>query len=449
MIIRNKEQLATSPLRRKALEIIESGILQVLPNTIMKSALSFNRVSRNLVVNHDTRKLTGRLFVIGGGKASGLMAQTLEKIVGPGIITAGLVVEKEASTEFTTTDIQVVQAGHPFPDQRGVDAVCDLLGLKQKYSIGRDDTVLCLLSGGGSALMPYPIEGISLSDKQAVTQLLLSCGADIFEINSVRKHLSGTKGGRLAQYFAPAQVISLILSDVVGNDLSVIASGPTFPDPSTFEEASTILGKYDLLKRIPATVRLVLEKGCRGDIRETPKSLDNAHNYIIGDVRIALEAMAEKARFLGFKPLIISSGQTGDTAVLAAQRAQEILNGSYSGYNALLLGGETTPTLPMKHGNGGRNQHYAACTLSEFRDYKGDWVLTSIGTDGSDYLPDIAGAIVDNETLPSLKVKDSELQNCLECYDSNRVLDKAGNSLILTGNTHTNVGDTILYLLPR
>jgi glycerate 2-kinase len=288
-IIKNRDQLETTDLRRKALDIVEAGIERVLPSAIMQSALDFDRASATITVNNDQYKLRGRLFVIGAGKASGLMAETLEKIVGPAAITAGLIIEKASPEDFATTTTRIVQAGHPLPDQRGVNATQEMLALKQQYTIGADDLVLCLISGGGSALMACPLEGISLEDKRAATSLLISCGADIDDINAVRKHLSGTKGGRLAKHFGPARVVSLILSDVIGNNLSVIASGPTYADQSTFTDAYGVLQKYQLGDKVPGSVMAVLQKGCRGEIAETPKTVDNAHNYIIGDVRMALE----------------------------------------------------------------------------------------------------------------------------------------------------------------
>jgi glycerate 2-kinase len=445
-IIKNRGELETSALRVTALDIIEAGIERVLPSTIMRSALSYEPNPATLIINGDKCLLHGRLFVIGAGKASGLMAQTLEQIVEPPTITEGLIIEKAAPGDFVTAKIRIVQAGHPVPDWRGVEAAQEILALKQKYSIGKDDLVLGLISGGGSALMPCPLEGITLQDKGAVTSLLLASGADIGEINSVRKHLSRTKGGQLAQYFAPARVVSLILSDVIGNNLGVIASGPTCADESTFSTAYAVLEKYNLLEKIPAAVMAALQKGCRGEIPETPKTLYSAANYIIGDVRIALDVMAQKARQSGFKPLIISSSQIGDTASLAAQRAQQIMQGAFCGYDALLIGGESTPALPVRHGRGGRNQHYALCTLAQLKDYPGEWLLASVGTDGSDYIPEAAGAMVDSYTLPILKGKDLELQKAIAEFDSYGFLGQTGNSLIVTGDTHTNVGDVILYL---
>jgi glycerate-2-kinase len=208
-----------------------------------------------------------------------------------------------------------------------------------------------------------------------------------------------------------------------------------------------VLARYNLTARVPGSVLAVLEKGGRGEIPETPKSLDNVHNYIVGDNQLALEAMAAQARSLGLKPLIISFCQTGDTATAARKRAGEILRGDYSGYDTLLIGGETTPTLPASPGKGGRNQHYAALTLDLLKDYPGDWVFASVGTDGSDFLPDVAGAIVDKANLHLINTESPDFRTRIDRYDSNAILALAGNALVITGDTHTNVGDIMVYLL--
>jgi glycerate-2-kinase len=263
----------------------------------------------------------------------------------------------------------------------------------------------------------------------------------------VRKHLSRIKGGRLGQYYSPATVVSLILSDVIGNDLGVIASGPTFPDMSTFSDAYDVLKRYDLLGRAPQTVTDLLMKGCCGEIEETPKILDNCFNYIIGDNSLALAAMKKKATELGRSPCIITAEQKGETTAVASARATEILSNMYSGYDTILIGGETTPKLPPSTGTGGRNQHYAAVSMVEMQPYGGDWLVASAGTDGSDFLPDVAGAIVDNYSLNKLNGKN--VKAYLEKYDSNTLFRETGDSLIITGDTGTNVGDVVIYLLDK
>ncbi len=446
MIIINKTALSTTKLKKQALDIIEAGIVRVLPPNIMKSAVHCDAASQALTVNGDAYCLsTGRIFVIGGGKASGLMAETLETIINPERIFAGAVNCKGGA--YKTHKIKIIPAGHPIPDQRGISGVKEMLALKQRYSINENDLVLCLMSGGGSALMPYPIDGVSLEDKQNITELLLSSGAEIGEINTVRKHLSKIKGGQLGRFYSPATVVSLILSDVIGNDLAVIASGPTVPDPTTFSDAYGVLTKYDLLTRVPESVIDLLRNGCQGRMTETPKILTNCHNYIIGDNRLALEAMLRRANEVGFTPYIITAEQKGDTTSVAWSRAKEILNAKYTGYDAIFIGGETTPKLPAIAGKGGRNQHYAAASMLAMKQYPGEWVVASVGTDGSDFLPDVAGAVVDNSSLDIAKAREIDVESYLDRYDSNTLLDRIGNSLIITGDTGTNVGDIIVYLL--
>jgi len=410
------------------------------------SAVRYDAASRALTINGDTYRLsTGRVFVIGGGKASGLMAETLEAIINPKNISAGVVNCK--SRDYKTNKTKIIPAGHPIPDQRGISGVKEMLALKQHYSINENDLVICLISGGGSALMPYPVDKVSLEDKQSITESLLSSGAEIAEINAVRKHLSKIKGGRLGHFYSPATVVSLILSDVIGNDLAIIASGPTVPDPTTFSDAYDVLQGYDLLDRTPKSVIDFLKKSCQGEVAETPKNLNNCYNYIIGDNKLALEAMLKKATEMGLSPYIITTEQKGNTSAVAWSRAKEILNARYAGYDAIILGGETTPKLPTAAGRGGRNQHYVATSMLAMKPYTGEWVIASVGTDGSDFLPDVAGAIVDKNSLDIAKAKEIDVESYLAIYDSNTLLDRIGKSLVITGDTGTNVGDVIIYLL--
>jgi glycerate-2-kinase len=224
MIIKNVSEIGDTPLRLSAIAILEAGIEAVLPANVLAKAVTYFAGHNMLSVNGRFYNPGRRIFIIGGGKASGKMAEVIESILPESILIDGLVIDK--SSTFNTQKIKVVSAGHPIPDSRGEQAVKEMLSLKNKYQINECDTVICLLSGGGSALMPYPAEGITLEDKQSVTDTLLSCGAEIAEINTVRKHLSAIKGGWLGRFFAPARVITLIISDVIGNDLSTIASGP-------------------------------------------------------------------------------------------------------------------------------------------------------------------------------------------------------------------------------
>jgi len=445
-MVKNWDELATTKLRRQALKIIEAGIERVLARTIMKSAVSYDPENMSLKVKGTAYNAAkSRIFVIGGGKASGLMAETLENIIGAKNIVTGIVNCKGGG--YRTKRIKVIKAGHPIPDKRGFNGVKQMLALKEKYSINANDLVICLISGGGSALMPCPIDSISLEDKQKTTELLLKCGAEIHEINAVRKHLSRIKGGRLGEFYSPTKVASLIISDVIGDDLDAIASGPTYPDSSTFQDAYSVLEKYDLATSVPQSVFSYLKRGCSGEVAETPKRLTNCHNHIIGNNHLALEAMAQKAEELRFTPLIVTAEQKGDTAEAAYMRAREILEGKYQGYNAILIGGETTPKLPENAGKGGRNQHYAAVSMLAMKSYPSYWVATSVGTDGSDYLTDVAGAMVDNDTLFRATSRGIDVKAYIDRFDSHTLFEKIGGALIITGNTGTNVSDVMLYLL--
>ncbi|MDD4924103.1 MAG: glycerate-2-kinase family protein, partial [Dehalococcoidales bacterium] len=362
MIIKNSAEIGSTTLRRYAIEILECGIEAVLPSNVLPKALSYYPGHGMLAVNGRFYNSGKRIFVIGSGKAGGRMAEAIETILPESIFTDGLVIDK--SSDFDTERIKVVSAGHPIPDSRGELAVKEMLALKEGYKINECDTVICLLSGGASALMPYPAEGITLADKQCVTAKLLSCGAEIVEINTVRKHLSRIKGGWLGRFFAPARVITLIISDVIGNDLSTIASGPTYADFTTYQDALAVLEKYNLIDELPSNVIALLRNGAEGKLPETPKHLDNCDNFIIADSKPALDAMKYKSMELGFNPFIITSQQKGETTAVAVNRSFEILNGKYWEYDARIMGGETTPVLPRNCGIGGRNQQYTAVSMS-------------------------------------------------------------------------------------
>lgn len=472
VIVRNREELSLTPQRRNVIKMVEAGIRSVLPTVLLRASVQCHAASGTLTVargGHDFPSTEaagprphgagggvlfskasfggrgGRIFVVGGGKATGLMAQEVESILGTDSITAGVV--NSTSKDYRTRKIEIVEASHPTPDERGEAGTRKMLSLKERYLIDERDLVVCLISGGGSALMPCPADSITLRDKQDTTKLLLASGANIREINVVRKHLSKIKGGRLGRFFAPATVVSLIISDVVGNDLESIASGPTVPDSSSFGDAYALLETYGLLARVPESVPAFLKRGRRGEEEETPKELDNCHNLIIGDNLMALCAMASTATAMGLRPLILTSEQVGDPEEVARLRAREITAGKYAGYDAVLIGGETTPKLPEKPGKGGRNQHYAAVTLAAMSDYPGEWVFASVGTDGSDFMREVAGAIVDSSLARAAVSGGVDLEQYVRRYDSNTLLKRLGHSLVVTGNTGTNVSDVMVYLL--
>ncbi|MEF8787814.1 MAG: DUF4147 domain-containing protein [Planctomycetota bacterium] len=445
-MINNRSELATTPRRETVLDLVEAGIRAVLPSTVMPSALSYDPEERLLTVCGERfRVRDGRIFVVGGGKAAARMAEALEKIIPSDHVAGGIVNCRHGSTH--TRAIEVREAGSPLPDERGVEGVRDMLSLKERYGITEDDLVLCLISGGGSALLPCPAGDITVEELVNVTDDLLACGAEIHRINAVRKHLSEVKGGRLGQFYAPARVVSVIISDVLGNDLDVIASGPTVPDRSSFRDALDVLEEYGLHGGLPESVRRRLERCAEGDIEENPRRLPNCHNYIIADNRVALEAMEEEARARGLSSRVLTCRQTGRPEEVARGRASQAISGEFDDTEVVLLGGETTPVLPDDAGKGGRNQHYAAASVLAMEDYPGPWTLASVGTDGSDYVADVAGAIVDDQTAQKARGQGLDIRKHVEGFDSYTLFEKLGGSLIRTGDTGTNVCDVVVYLL--
>lgn len=386
-----------------------------------------------------------RIFVLGAGKAGASMAHAAERVLGDRI-TAGLVNVKDGHVAQLDR-IELREARHPLPDERGVAGSERIAALAE--SAGPDDLVLCLISGGGSALLPLPADGIGLAEKQEVTRLLLACGADIHEINTLRKHLSRIKGGQLARMAAPATVEALLLSDVIGDDLSVIGSGPTAPDQSTFADAAAIVDRYGLRPRLPEAVRLRLERGARGEIAETPKPGDplfeRVRNTIVGGNRLALDRAAACAQSLGFHTLVLAStiqGETRDVARMHAAIAREVAQyGSPAAPPAAIVsGGETTVTL-KGDGLGGRNQEFALAAAIDIAGLP-NVVVFSAGTDGTDGPTDAAGAVADGETL----ARNPAAPAYLERNDSYRYFAALGD-LVMTGPTNTNVADVHILLI--
>ncbi|HTA42018.1 MAG TPA: glycerate kinase [Bryobacteraceae bacterium] len=384
-----------------------------------------------------------RIFIVGAGKAGGTMARTVEHLLGSRIST-GCVNVKDGDTAKTQV-IELRQCGHPVPDERG------LSGAKRIAAICSDarenDLVICLLSGGASALMPYPAPPITLAEKRETTRLLLACGATIHEINAVRKHISAIKGGQLARLAAPAHVLSLILSDVVGDDLDTIGSGPTAPDASTFESAFAVLEKYELRDRVPARVRERLKTGAT----ETPKASDplfeNVENLIVGSNQKSLDAAAREAKGLGYKTLVLSStiqGETRDVARMHAAIARQIrLYGQPVRAPACVIsGGETTVTMQDGSGKGGRNQEFALAAAIDIAGLE-DVLILSAGTDGTDGPTDAAGAMADGDSVARATRSASE---SLSTHDAWPFFEETGD-LVITGSTGTNVMDLHLILV--
>lgn len=397
---------------------------------------------------YDLRR--GRVVVVGAGKAAAPMAVALERILGPAL-AVGLVVVKDGH-RTPTARVAVCEAAHPLPDERGVLATRALLDLVA--GLGPDDLALCALSGGGSALLVAPAPGITLADKQQVTDQLLRAGATIHELNAVRKHLSAVKGGQLARAAAPAQVASLIMSDVVGDPLDVIASGPTAPDPTSYQMALGVLRECGLLASAPPAVVARLEQGAAGHLPETPKPSDplfeRVENVLVATNAHALDAAAERARALGFHALVLSASVEGEARevgrVLAALAREEVARGRPAPLPACLLaGGETTVTV-CGEGVGGRNQELVLAAALALEGLPAERAaVASVATDGGDGPTAAAGALADGETVARAAALGLDARTALRANDSHPLL-KAVDALVVTGPTQTNVNDVMMVL---
>jgi hydroxypyruvate reductase len=385
------------------------------------------------------------IYVVGAGKAGASMAQAAERVLGRRI-AAGLLNVKYGHTAKLRR-IELNECGHPVPDPNGVAGAERIARIAA--GAGKDDLVICLISGGGSALLPAPAEGITLEEKQATTRLLLASGANIHEINSVRKHISRIKGGQLARLAAPARVESLMLSDVIGDNLDVIGSGPTAPDVSTFADAVGILDRYGIRERVPASVRERLEQGARGAVPETPKLDDpvfaRVRNTIVGSSRLALAAAARHARALGYRTLVLSSEIQGEAREIARMHAAIASEMVRTGHPmkppaCVITGGETTVTL-RGDGLGGRAQEFALAAAIDIAGLE-NVVVFCAGTDGSDGPTNAAGAVADGQTLG----RQPDARSYLNRNDSYHYFESLGD-LVITGPTNTNVMDVCIVLV--
>ncbi len=434
--------------------IFSAGLNAVDPLVIVRG---YSDMIRRIFFNNRFK----HLLLTGFGKASFQMARALEESPVGNLISEGIVITKYGhvisdDSRFTTLPagrqvhdshkFRVFEAGHPIPDENGLNATKKMIELLR--TADKDTLVLCLVSGGGSALLVSPYNGITLNEKQHITELLLKAGADITELNTVRKHISGIKGGRLAEIAHPAKVVSLMISDVIGDKPDVIASGPTAPDLSTFDEALKIIDRFALNKKTPASIMDILNKGALGQISETPKSgnpvFNNVTNIIIGNNRLALEAAKEKAEALGFKAEIIFntiSGEAREAGKWLAEKAIKTKTSKaqrHKGTKCLISGGETTVTVAGK-GKGGRNTELALSFAMEI-DGKEGITLLSAGTDGTDGPTDAAGAVVDGKTISKAKSLGLNPDDYLKNNDSYNFFKKI-DSLLITGPTGTNVMD--------
>jgi len=389
------------------------------------------------------------VYVIGGGKASGSMAEALETLLGDKI-TEGLVNVPKGSGHKTKI-VKLHEASHPIPDDSGVEGVKRMLEIAEKAT--ENDLIICLISGGGSSLMPMPRNGITLADKRKITEDLLKCGASINEINTVRKHISGFKGGWLAKKAYPATVLNIILSDVLGDPLDFIASGPTVPDSTTFSDAIEVLKRYGLWDKAPESIRKVLTDGEKGFIPETPKANDEVFkkvfNVVIGNCRDACIAACEALKAEGLNTLLLTSlleGEARHVATVLASIAREV---TVSGKPvqkpaAIVAGGETTVTVVGK-GKGGRNQEIALAAALKIKGL-GGCVVASLSTDGVDGPTDAAGAVADGKTVARAEKAGIKAEDFLAENNSYSFFSKL-DDLIFAGPTGTNVNDISVVII--
>ena len=441
-------------IRTEAKAIFRESLRPVNPYGAVKN---FVRIENDqLILGKDGEKQNtldlkqfDRISLVGGGKATAPMARAMETLLGDRI-NKGLINVKYGFTEKLSVT-RTVEASHPLPDENGVKGTETIMDFLAKT--GDRDLIISLISGGGSALLCQPAQGISLREKQAVTGMLLDCGASIDEINAVRKHISAAKGGQMARAAFPATVVNLMLSDVVGDKMDVIASGPFVPDSSTFEDALGILRKYDL-KGVPGSIVQRLEDGAQGRIPDTPKEGDsvflNVSNIIVGSNILALEAAEKKARDLGYDTLILSSlieGETRDVARVHCAIAREICrSGRPIGKPACIIsGGETTVTM-RGNGLGGRNQEFCLTSAVEIAGLSEKMVVLSGGTDGNDGPTDAAGAVVDPYTVERGRKAGLSAVDFLNNNDAYHFFEKT-EDLLMTGPTNTNVMDVRLLLI--
>ena len=388
-----------------------------------------------------------RVQVIGAGKAGAAMARAVERIAGKKL-SAGFVNIKDGDAPRTRR-VELNPSGHPVPDQRGFD------GARRIASIARAatarDLLICVISGGASALMPSPADPLTLEEMQRTTGQLLACGATIHELNTIRKHVETLKGGQLARLASPARVIALILSDVVGDDLDVIGSGPTVGDTSTFADAAQIFKKYRVVPAEAVAARIAA--GIAGKIPETPRPEDAAlrhvQNLIVGSNRQAIDAAAAKARELGYRTLILSTfieGETVDAAKTHAAIVKEILTSArpLRPPACVLSGGETTVTV-RGAGLGGRNQEFVLAAVIALEGFA-PFTILSAGTDGIDGPTDAAGAIATDQTIPCARAQRIDPREFLKHNDSYHFFERV-NGLIKTGPTGTNVMDIRAMLI--
>lgn len=446
----NPAILANNPaVREPLLAILAAALAAVDPYAAVQAQMQ--RRGDRLTVAGKTYDLAAyrHVYLLGAGKAGAPMAQAVEAVLGDRL-TAGLAVVK-LGHGGPTEKVEIVEAGHPVPDAASVVAGARILDLARRATA--EDLVIAVISGGGSALLEAPA-GLTLADLQATTAALLASGAAIDEVNCLRKHLSAIKGGQLARAVQPATLVALVLSDVVGSPLDVIASGPTVPDQSTWSEAWAVVERYGLAQRLPAAVTSRLQAGLAGALPDTPKPADplfaNVQTAIVGDNRVAALAACRQAAALGYNAQLLTTfleGEAAEVAKFAVALGREVQASSHpvAAPACLILGGETTVTLGPQPGHGGRNQELALAAALALAGGAGITVA-ALATDGTDGPTDSAGAIVDGGTVARGRASGLDAAAALRGHDAYPYLAAVGD-LLLSGPTQTNVNDLVVVMV--
>jgi glycerate-2-kinase len=442
-LVKNGETQLDRKARKLALTSLEYAVNAVDPKQIIESKLRFKNSILKVDKYSFNLKKFKHVYVVGGGKASGSMAEALEQILDDHI--TGGIVNVLHGTKQKTKIIKLHEASHPVPDEAGVKGTRAMLKIAEQAE--KDDLIICVISGGGSSLMPLPRGEISVNDKRMLTDLLLKSGATINEINTVRKHISDFKGGWLAKKAYPATILNLLLSDVVGDPLDFIASGPTVPDSTTFSDATKVLKKYALWDKASAPIRNVLSNGEKGAIPETPKAKDKTfkkvHNVVVGNNRTASIAACKNLENAGLNSLLLTAtleGKAKQAGTMLGSVAREIFVSGNPVHEpaGIVVGGETTVVVTGE-GLGGRNQEVALAAALKLDGLNGV-VVASLSTDGVDGPTDAAGAIADGKTLRKAAKKGLSPEEFLRNNDTYHFFAKL-NDLVFSGPTGTNVND--------
>lgn len=435
--------------REAAINIIEHTLCAADPYAATKNLINLQGETLTAGSLHFDLSRRGNVYVLGAGKATLPIAKALEEILGERI-TEGLIIVKRGQ-DGTLKKIKIRRASHPIPDKEGFEAAKDIKKIAEKAQ--QNDIVFCAITGGSSALMPLPVSSISLEGKRRINELLLASGATIREINAVRKHLSDIKGGKLALSIFPAEIINLTVSDVTEDPLDYITD-PTVPDTSTFSEAISVLKKYNLWDKFPKSAIYYLQNATPES--ETPKDFGEfkplVHSFTLIKSKTICEAAAEKAKELGFTPLILTTmleGESREVGVVFAGIAKEIKhsNRPLPPPCAIIAGGETTVKIDSKCGEGGPNQEFTLSAALQLASYD-KVIIAALDTDGTDGPTNIAGGLIDNSTVKRAKENSFDIFKHLSEHDTSPILLSLGDAIV-TGSTGTNANDLKILLVAR